>query len=1102
MIASEHITDPSSKQHQDLQLAAIETSYPLSPAQQGMLFNCLFKPLSGMYVRQIILTLREEINVSALQQAWQLVVKRHPGLRISIRWEGLSEPLQDVHRAVEVPFEEHDWRGLAADEQHSRFESLIESERKSGFDFSQSPMLRLKLVREANATYQMAWTFHHIVADGHSQTLILKEVFTFYEAICQRKKVESALTPAYRDYVAWLQQQDTSKAEAYWQEYLEGLQSPTSLPFHETNNSVETHQPSLQGIQSLTLPKTLTSALQAFACQHRITLNTLLQGAWSLLLHRYTGEEDIVFGAVKSSRRSAPGGRVNDSVVGLYVNILPVRVRFSPDLRVLPWLKSLRAEWLAMRGHEHLPPLKIHSCSGLPYSVALFKSLLIFNASGMTSRLRQRDEAWEKREVRDISASTNYPLELFIDAEELLTLTCKFDLAFFDDLTARRMLGHIQTLLEGIVANPELTISQLPLLTAPERHQLLVEWNNTKKEDASEACIHQLFEAQVDRDPDAVAVAFDEERVSYNELNQRANRLAHYLRSRGVGPEVRVAIMMPRSIEMIVGLLAILKAGGVYIPLDPQYPQERLAFMFADTAASIVVTQASMLGRLQEEQAELLCVDKDQSLFALQNIENLESLAQPDNLAYVIYTSGSTGRPKGVSITHRSALTLLHWSREVFSQAELSGVLAATSICFDLSIFELFAPLSWGGTVILAEDILHLSGLPAANQVTLINTVPSAMTELVRDGLVPESVRTVNLAGEALQNTLVQRIYEQPTIKRVINLYGPSEDTTYSTMAEMAKGSCGIPTIGRPIANTETYVLDRTLEAVPIEVAGELYIGGAGLARGYLHRPELTAERFIPDPFSGRAGARLYHTGDLARYQADGEIEFLGRVDHQVKLRGYRIELGEIEAALGRHEQVSEVVVVARGGAASEEQRLVGYVVRQPGSGVSSRELREYLKQSLPDYMIPAALVLLEQMPLTANGKVDRSALPEAELGRGALSEGYVAARTPEEEMLAGIWREVLGVEQVGVHDNFFELGGHSLKATQLISRVRKALNFKMGLRQIFETPTLAGLTEQLLKDEAVSGHFALIAQLKKKIEKMSAEEIRSVLQNKKQARG
>jgi amino acid adenylation domain-containing protein len=1102
MIASEDMPDPSLQQQQSDQLAAIETSFPLSPVQQGMLFHSLYKPLSQMYVRQIILTLREELNVSALQQAWQLVVKRHPLLRISIRWEGVSQPLQDVHQEVEVPFEEHDWRALAAPEQHSRFESLIKSDRESGFDFSQAPLLRLKLMRTADASYRMAFTFHHIVADGHSETLILKEVFTLYEAICQRKDLKLAQPPAYQDYVTWIQEQDTSQARAYWLEYLKGLAPPTSLPFHPSNNAVETEQPNPQGIQSLTLPKTLTSALQTFARQHQLTLNTLLQGAWSLLLHRYTGAEDIVFGAVKSSRRSAPGGQVNDSIVGLYVNTLPVRVRFSRELHVLPWLKSLRADWLATRGHEHLPPLEVHACSGLPYSVSLFDSLVVFNTFRTTSRLREQSEAWKNRDLRDISAPTNYPLTLFIYAEESLLVKCKFDLSLFDDSTAQRMLGHMQTLLEGIVANPQLTISQLPLLTAPEQHQLLLEWNNTKTGSASDACIHQLFEAQVKRSPDATAVVFDEERVSYDELNQRANRLAHYLRARGVGPEVRVAIMMSRSIEMIVSLLAILKAGGVYVPLEPQYPQERLAFMLADTAAAILVTQESMLARLQAEPAEVVCVDRDQSLFALHNTEDLESLEQADNLAYVIYTSGSTGRPKGVSITHRSAVTFLQWSREVFSQAELSGCLATTSICFDLSIFELFAPLSWGGTVILAEDILHLSGLPAANEVKLINTVPSAMTELVRDGLVPESVCTVNLAGEALQNTLVQRIYEQATIKRVINLYGPSEDTTYSTMAEMTKSSSEIPTIGRPIANTETYVLEQTLQPVPIGVAGELFIGGAGLARGYLHRPELTAERFIPDPFSGRAGARLYHTGDLARYQVDGNLEFLGRVDHQVKLRGYRIELGEIEAALGSHEQVSEVVVLTRGGAASEDLRLVGYVVRQPGSEVSSRELREYLQQRLPGYMIPAALVLLERLPLTANGKVDRSALPEAQLGRSAVSEGYVAARTPEEELLAGIWREVLGVDQVGVYDNFFELGGHSLKATQLISRVRKALNFKMGLRQIFETPTLAGLTEQLLKNEAVSEHFTLIAQLKKRIGKMSAEEIRTALQNRKQARG
>lgn len=618
---------------------------------------------------------------------------------------------------------------------------------------------------------------------------------------------------------------------------------------------------------------------------------------------------------------------------------------------------------------------------------------------------------------------------------------------------------------------------------------------NQQRHPQTAACLHQLFEEQVKRTPDAIALVLNDDEVSFADLNRRANRLAHYLRSQGAGPEIPVAIMLPRENEMVVGLLAILKSGAAYVPLDPRYPQERLEFMLGDTAASILITQQDLADRLPAGQADRFCIDRDQSFLARQPTENPVTAAYADNLAYVIYTSGSTGRPKGVGITHRSVVTFIEWTREVFFPAELANVLATTSICFDLSIFELFAPLSWGGTVILAENVLSLPTLNAAGRVTLINTVPSAMTELVREGQLPESVRVVNLAGEALRNTLVQRIYENNGIKRVVNLYGPSEDTTYSTIAEIVKGSTSAPTIGRPITNTEIHILDSDFQLVVDGVPGELCIGGAGLARGYLKQPELTATRFVPDPFSKVPGARLYRTGDRARYQEDDNIEFLGRVDHQVKLRGFRIELGEIETALRDDPKLAEAIVLVVG--ENGDERLVAYVV--PKVKVFNQEVRARLQENLPDYMIPNGYLQLERMPLTANGKVDRRALAEMQPGH---SEAHVPARTPVEEVLSGMWRDVLGIEQVGVNDNFFELGGHSLKAALLISRVRATFDFQMDLRQILATPTVARLSAYLLENEARTGQITLIAQLKTRVAKMSAEEVRALLRDKKKAKG
>jgi len=560
------------------------------------------------------------------------------------------------------------------------------------------------------------------------------------------------------------------------------------------------------------------------------------------------------------------------------------------------------------------------------------------------------------------------------------------------------------------------------------------------------------------RTPGAVAVVFEGERLTYAELNRRANQLAHCLQKLGVGPEVLVGICVERSLETVVGLLGILKAGGAYVPLDPVYPEERLAFMLEDAQVPVLLTQQRLVEGLPEHEASVVCLDMDCEAIAGESEDNLASGVIADNLAYVIYTSGSTGRPKGVAIAHRSTVALLHWAEEVFRAEDLAAVLASTSICFDLSVFELFVPLSRGGKVILTENALQLPNLPAAEEVTLINTVPSAITELLRaGGDLPASVRTVNLAGEVLRTQLVQRIYQQDTIQRVFDLYGPSEDTTYSTFA--LRSASGPYTIGRPIANTQVYLLDANLRPVPVGVPGELHIGGAGLARGYLNRPELTAESFIPNPFSYGSGARLCKTGDLARYLPDGNIEFLGRIDHQVKIRGFRIELGEIEAVLGQHPDVRETAVLAREDKPGDK-RLVAYVVPRDVQVPAIIELRRFLKEKLPDYMVPSAFVPLDALPLTPNGKVDRRALPVPDMARPEQEEAYVAPRTPAQEVLAGIWAEVLKLEQVGIHDDFFDLGGHSLLATQVISRVRDTFQLRLSLRNFFDGPTVADLAE------------------------------------------
>ena len=653
---------------------------------------------------------------------------------------------------------------------------------------------------------------------------------------------------------------------------------------------------------------------------------------------------------------------------------------------------------------------------------------------------------------------------------DVISLSLNYNRDLWTAGRMRRMCGHLRRLLEAAAEGAGLRVSDIEVQGEEERRLVLHDWNQTAAPFKSDSCLHELFEEQVGRTPEATALFFDEERLTYNELNARANRLARHLRALGVGPDALVGICMRRSPELVVAILAVLKAGGAYVPLDPAYPTERLSLILQDARVLLLLTESQLAGLFPEHAGVALCLDTRREEIAIECAENLARTASADNLAYVIYTSGSTGRPKGVAIEHRSGAALLHWSHETFTQDELSGVLASTSICFDLSIFELFAPLTCGGAAILCENVLGLPQLKAAEHVRLVNTVPSAMAELLRMDAVPPGVRTVNLAGEALSERLVEEVYARPGVTRVWNLYGPTEDTTYSTYALTRSGEK--VTVGRPIANTQTYVLDRRQRDVPAGVRGELYLGGAGLARGYFNRPALTAERFVPDPFSAEPGARLYRTGDVVRYLDDGRIEYLGRADHQVKVRGYRIELGEIEAALRREEGVSECVVVAREDA-SGDKRLVAYVVAD-GTGssearanVSAAVLRRHLKQSLPEYMVPSAFVILGALPLTPNGKVDRRALPAPDF-EGLTAIQCVAPRTPVEEALADIWRQVLALDSLGVRDNFFELGGHSLLATQVVSRVRKLFGAELPLRALFESPTveaLAHVVEERLRE-------------------------------------
>jgi aspartate racemase len=753
-----------------------------------------------------------------------------------------------------------------------------------------------------------------------------------------------------------------------------------------------------------------------------------------------------------------------NQLVGHCVSLLPLRVRVEKDQSFGDYLRSRRTAVLDAYEHQQLTFGSL--LKKLPISRDASRIPLVPVTFNLDQPLTGEQLHYDGLDVEVFSNPRYFEsFEIAVNASEAagrLVLECQYNTNLFDAATIRRRLEEFEVLLTGIAADPNQAIAKLSILTEAEQ-KLLVHWNDTQAEYPQDKCIHQLFEARVEQMPDAVAVVFADQQLTYRELNARANQLARYLRSLGVGPEVLVGICIERSLSMLVGLLGILKAGGAYVPLDPTYPKDRLAFIIEDSQVPVLLTAAHLVEFLPENQARLVYLDTDREIFDRESADNLTLEVTPDNLAYVIYTSGSTGRPKGVAIEHHSPVALIDWAREIFTAEHLAGVLAATSICFDLSVFELFVPLSWGGKVILAQNALSLPTLPAADEVTLINTVPSAIAELLRVDGIPASVRVVNLAGEPLPHSLVQQLYKQDTIEQVFNLYGPSEDTTYSTFTLVKKGD-SIVTIGRPIANTRCWLLDARMQPVPIGLPGEVYISGVGLARGYLNRPELTAERFIPNPFNQSKGSdRLYKTGDLARYLPDGNIEFLGRIDHQVKIRGFRIELGEIESVLSQHPAVREAVAIAREDVPGNK-RLVAYLVAKQEPAPTMSDLRRFLKERLPEYMVPSAFVFLDTLPLTPNGKVDRRTLPAPEMARLDSQDIYVAPRNPVELQLAEIWEKMLGVQRISIADNFFELGGHSLLAVQLLTEIEKAFNKKLPSATIFQAPTveqLAGILHQ-----------------------------------------
>ncbi|RKH00097.1 non-ribosomal peptide synthetase [Corallococcus sp. CA053C] len=1041
---------------------------PLSFAQQRLWFLEQLQPGNSDYNVPGALRLQGVLDVGALERSFQELVRRHEVLRTVLpSVEG--EPRQSILAESTLRMLHVDLSGLNAAERQTEVERLAREEARAPFNLEQGPLLRVTLLKLGAQEHVLLLTMHHIVSDGWSLGVLVKEVTALYGAYAAGKESPlSELPLQYADYSAWQRERLSGEVLdaqlGYWKTKLQGLPPALELPTDRPRPALRTSKGAQYGVK---LDGALTRELKALSRKQGATLYMTLLAAFQTLLHRYTGQVDVAVGSPIANRTRVE----TEGLIGFFVNTLVMRGDLSGAPGFTELLGRVKGTTLEAYAHQEVPFEKLVEVLAPARDLArtaLFQVMLVLqNAPAPSLELGA-----VKLEMLTVDSGTSkFDLTLsLVDGEELEGFL-EYSTDLFEEETVARLMGNFRRLLEAIIAKPEQSIATLPLLSEEERQTLLVTWNATATARPVDQTIHELFEAQAARTPDAVALIQGPRRISYAELNRRANQVAHHLLRHGVGPDARVGLFIRRSPEVVITMLGVLKAGGAYVPLDPGYPVERLRFVASDARLSLVLAHGERETALVSPGATLQWVDVDDAAVAAERGTNPGLNVPPDAAAYIIYTSGSTGTPKGVVGLHRGAVNRFRWMWALYPAGSDEVSALKTSSNFVDSVWETFGLMLQGvPSVILSEETVRSPRLLVealeAERVTRIVLVPSLLSVLLKDE--PQlaqrlsQLRYWTSSGEALPLELVRLCEEVLPGRKLLNLYGSSEVSADSTAVEVtsAQSVPGVP-IGRPIDNTQVYLLDARLQPVPLGVAGELYIGGAGLARGYLFRPDLTAERFIPDLYSGVPGARLYRTGDLCRYRRDGTLDYIGRVDRQVKLRGMRIELGEVESVLAQHPALRDAVVALHA-ATPGGPRLVAYTVAHQTPAPTPAELRQYLGQQLPEYMVPSVFVALERLPLTPNGKVDRKALPAPTAEGLAVAEGYTAPRTAVEELLAGAWAEVLGLERVGVEDNFFALGGHSLLATQVMARVRKALGVELPLRALFETPTVATLARQV----------------------------------------